>query len=98
MVTGQQNLRHFLSVPLKWASILRIFQQRAVMALRLESLLVCEDTGKHSGNGIRKHKRGKLTSGHDKIAYRDLLIHDFLNNPLVNPLIVSAEQSYIVKL
>ena len=69
MVTREQNGRHLFAVPFDRAGILRIFEQGRKMALELECILVSEHSWEHTRDGIRKHKRGQLATGDNKIAY-----------------------------
>ena len=68
------------------------------MALKSESVLVGKHAGQHTGYGVRKYQRGQLAAGENIIAYGNFFINDLVDDPLVNALIVAAQQRNIIEL
>ena len=78
------------------SGILGIFQKAALKGLRFRRFLVFQDAGHHAGNCIDHHHGRKLPSGQHIIPDGNIICNDFLQHPLVNPLIMAAEKDQIL--
>ena len=92
VIAGEQHLRHAQPVPLVGAGILRILQKPVPVALVREADLVTENARNQTADRIGNAHRRQLAAGQDKVADGDLLIHAFVDEALVDALIVTADE------
>ena len=57
-----------------------------------------QDAGHQTANGVGDCHGSQFSAGKHKIADGNLLIHALVNKPLVNALIVTADQNQVVQL
>ena len=96
MVAGEENVRHGTVVPHGGAGVLGILQKAVPVGFLLEALRVRQYAGHHAAHGVRHSHGGDLAAGEDKIAHGDLLVHAFVDEPLVDALVVAADQDQVV--
>lgn len=63
------------------------------MALLGETGFVRQHPRHQTQHRIRHRQRGQLAASQDEIPQRNLLVHQLLDHPLVNPLIMAAQES-----
>ena len=68
------------------------------MAFRRECLLVGQHARHHAADRIRDRHGRDLAAGEDEVTQRNFLIHALVNKPLVNALVMAADQNQIVQL
>ena len=98
MIAGEEDLRHGSAVPDGGAAVLRVFQHPREVALVLEALRVCQDPGDHAAHGIGDGHGGDLAAGEDEIPDGYFLVYALIDKPLVNALVVAADQDQVVQL
>ena len=96
MVAAQQHRGHRAALPDFRSGVLRIFQQTVPVAFLFVALLFGQHTGLEPQHTVRHHKACQLAAGQDIIADGDLLIGKGVDDPLVDALVVAADQSQIV--
>ena len=73
-----------------------ILQQAVPVALLLVAGGLRQNAGHHAAYRVR-HRHGRdLPAGEDKVPQADLLVHALVDKPLVNALIVAADQGQVV--
>ena len=95
VVTRQQDRRHLSPPPLRRTGVLRMLQQMPIVALQSIGILVGKDTGKHAADAVCEDAGGELPSCEDIVPNGDLLVHDLFQDPLIDPLVVAAEQDKV---
>ena len=95
MMTGHKNLRNLFTMPLFRAAVLGIFQKISCKGLGLARLLIAEHAWNHAGNRIHHNHGRKLAACKHIISDRHIIRHNFLQNTLVNPLIVTAKENQV---
>ena len=98
MVAGGENLRDGSAVPDSRPRVLGVFQKAVKMAFILKAFRVGKNPGHHAAHRVRYRHGGNLPAGEDEVAKRNLLVHALVNKPLVDALIVTADQNQIVQL
>ena len=68
------------------------------MALLREGVFVREDTGQHPGDAVREDEGRQFPAGEDIVPDGDLLIDDLLDDPLVDPFVVAAQEDEVIHL
>ena len=93
MVAGEEDFGHLSSVPLGGAGVLGVFQQAVPVGFLLEALRVRQNAGDHAAHRIR-HRHGRnFSAGQHKISDGNFFIHTFVDKPLVNAFIVTADKN-----
>ena len=98
MIAGEQDLRHRPPVPYRRTAVLGVFQQAVEVALVLKALRVGKHPRNHAAHRIRHRHGGNLPAGEDEVTQRNFLVHALVNKPLVNALVMAADQNQIVQL
>ena len=57
--------------------------------------LVAQDAGHQPGHGVGHGHGGNLAAGEDEVPQGDLLVHALVDEPLVDALVVAADQNQI---
>ena len=96
MVAGGEDLRDGPAVPDGGAGVLGIFQKAVKVALILKALRVSQNPGHHTAHRVRHRHGGDFAAGEHKVAQRDFLVHALVNKPLVNALVMAADQNQVV--
>ena len=78
--------------------ILGIFQQTIEMALVLEALGIRQNARHHTAYRIGHRHGSDLATGQHEVTQRDLLVHTFIDESLVDALIMAADDDDIVHL
>ena len=83
-------------MPHLWPGVLGVFQQTIPVALIGEALRVGQDPGDQATHGVR-HRHGRdFSPGENKVSQGDLLIHALVDEPLIDALIVAADQDEFI--
>ena len=93
MMAGEQHLGDLAAAPVFRAGVLRVLQQAVPVAFRRESLLVGQHARHHAADRIRDRHGRDLAAGQHEITDGDLLIHALVDKPLVDSLIMTADQN-----
>ena len=96
MIPGEKDLWHGPVMPHGGPGILGIFQQSVPVGFLLKALGVRQHTGHHAAHGVRYCHGGDLSAGEDEIAHGQFLVHARVDEPLVNALVVAADQNQMV--
>ena len=65
------------------------------MGFLLKALRVRQNAGNHAAYRIRHRHGGDLPASENEIAHGQLLVHTFVDKPLVNALVVAADQNQV---
>ena len=68
------------------------------MALVLEALRVRQDPRHHATHRVGHRHSGNLPAGEDEVSQGQLFIHTFVNESLVNALVMAANQDQTLHL
>ena len=93
MVAREQHLRHSQAVPFLRPRILRVFEQSVPVALVREADLITEHARHEARHRVHDAHRRQLAAGQHEVANRNFLIHALVEEPLVDALIVPADQN-----
>ena len=96
MVPGEQHLRHFSAAPVFRTGVLRMLEQAVPVAFRRERFLVRQNARHHAAYCVRNCHRGDLSAGQHKVTDGNLLVHALVDKPLVNALIMAADQNKVL--
>ena len=96
MVPAEENVRHPPPVPLLRAAVLGVLQQAVPVALVLVAGGLRQHARHHPAHRVRHRHGGELPAGEDEVPHGDLLVHALLQEALVHPLVVSADQNEVV--
>ena len=66
------------------------------MGFLLKALRVGQDAGHHAAHRVRHRHGGNLAAGEDEVTHGNLLVHALVDEPLVNALVVAADQNEVV--
>ena len=93
MITVQENVRHGHAVQVPRTGILGIFQQAVRKGFLLWALGAPENAGDEAGQAIYQNDRSRFSAGEDIVADADLFVNAGIQRPLVNSLLMAAEQN-----
>ena len=96
MVPGEQHLRHFSAAPVFRTGVLRMLEQAVPVAFRRERFLVRQNARHHAAYCVRDRHRRNLAAGQHKVTDGNLLVHALVDKPLVNALIMAADQNKVL--
>ena len=66
------------------------------MALLGEGVLVREDPGQHPRDAVCQDEGGQFPAGEDIVPDGDLFVDDLLDDPLVDPFVVAAQEHEVI--
>ena len=95
VVAAEEDGRNLAAMPLLGAGILGILQQSVPVALVGIAALLGQHPLLHTEQAVRHGHGRNLAAGEDEVAHAQLLVHALVNEALVHPLIVSADQEDI---
>ena len=98
VVAAEQDGRHRPALPHLGAGVLGVLQKAVPVAFFLIALLLGQHAGLQAQDAVRHHQAGQLAAGEDIIPDGDLLVGKGLDHPLVDPLVVAADQQQAVVL
>ena len=73
-----------------------MLEQAVPVALGGESLLIGQNARNHAAHGIRDRHRGDLAAGEHEITDGNLLIHALVDEPLIDTLIMAADEDKVL--
>ena len=83
-------------MPAGGTGILGVLQRTCPVALVSEAFLIAQHTGDKAADGIGHAHGRQFAAGEDEVTDGDLLIHALVDKPLVNALIVAADQNDVL--
>ena len=95
VVAAEEHVRHAPSAKLGRARIVGVLQHTGAERFFLERLGAAQHAGEQSRDRVEHHQRRKLPATEHVIADGDFLIHGVLTYPLVNPLVMAADQDEV---
>src|SRR3989339_1065830 len=97
MIPREQHVRHFDAAVLLRPRVVGIFllaAERSAETLFRRGFVLPQHAGNVTRHGINEHHGGELATREHIIADADFLIDPTpVDNPLINPLVVSAEKN-----
>ena len=91
-----EDLRHFLPLPGFRAGVLGVLQKTVPMALPHVAGRVRQHAGHQAAHRVRHRHGGDLPAGENKVSQGELLVHTSGDKPLVDSLIMAADQHQVV--
>ena len=85
-------------MPHRRPGILGIFQKTTKVAFLFKALRVRQNPRHHPAHRVGDGHGGDFPAGEDKISQGDFLVHAFVDKPLVNALVVAADQNQVIQL
>ena len=95
MMTAEQDLRHFLAPPHRRLGILRIFQKSVIMTFVLKAEIIRQHLRNHPADTVRQHQCRQFAAGQNIIPDGNLLIDIFIQHPLINTFVMTAQDHQI---
>ena len=72
-----------------------IFQQIVLHGLKLRGFLIVQHTGYKTGNSVNHNSGRQFSPGQHIIPDGHIICHHFLQYPLINPLVMTAEENQL---
>ncbi len=93
MVSGKQNLRDLPSAKIGWPGVLRTLEQADAETIVGRGLVVAQHPRQKSNDRIDKDDRSDGTVRQHIIADGNFLVHEVLDNSVIDPFVVAAEDN-----
>ena len=92
VVTGPQDLGNLIAPEVRRTRVLGVLEQPGRERLLVGGGLVAEHPRQQAGDSLHDDECRQFPAGQDQVADRELLVTEFVPNPLVDALVAPAEQ------
>ncbi len=92
MVAREQHVRDLSAAKLRGPRIVRMVEQPVAEGIPVRRLFVSQNAGQEPCRRIDHHERREFAAGEHIVADRELFVNEGFDHPLIDGLIVSAEQ------